>query len=101
MKALDRIDEVNEWTRQTVAEREQLVKGLVGFSFVELIYPSDANFILAKTQDPRGIYEDLVSKGIILRDRSKVELCAGCLRITIGTPDENARLLDALRDYAS
>lgn len=100
LKALERIDEVNEWTRQTVAEREQLVKSLLEFPFVEHIYPSDANFILVKTLDPRGIYEKLVRQGIILRDRSKVEMCAGCLRITIGTPAENVQLLDALRQYA-
>jgi len=100
LKALERIEEVNEWTRQTVAEREQLVKSLLELPFVEHIYPSDANFILVKTLDPRGIYENLVGKGIILRDRSKVELCAGCLRITIGTPAENAKLMEALRQYA-
>src|SRR5690606_17407130 len=59
LKALERIEEVNEWTRQTVAEREQLVKSLLELPFVEHIYPSDANFILVKTLDPRGIYENL------------------------------------------
>ncbi len=101
LQALDNIDKVNEWTRSTVTERDKLVKSLLEFPFVEHIYPSDANFILVKTTNPRGIYEDLVGKGIILRDRSKVELCAGCLRITIGTPDENVKLIEALSAYAS
>jgi histidinol-phosphate aminotransferase len=57
------------------------------------IYPSDANFILVKTTDANGIYDFLVDKGIIVRNRSKVELCEGCLRITVGTPEENKTLL--------
>lgn len=100
LQALKNVDVVNEWTRQTVAERDQLVSVLLNFTFVEHVYPSDANFILVKTTDPRGIYHDLVQRGIILRDRSKVELCAGCLRITIGTPEENAQLVEGLRRYA-
>ena len=82
-----------------MAQRDKLVLGLKDFEFVEDIYPSDANFILVKTTQPKGIYNFLVQKGIIVRDRSKVELCAGCLRITVGTPAENEILLNTLQDF--
>jgi len=63
---------------------------------VRRVYPSDANFLLVKTDDARGIYEKLLEDGIVVRDRSKVELCEGCLRITVGTEKENAELVGAL-----
>lgn len=99
LKALERVDEVNDWIRSTVAEREKLSNDLLSLDFVVHVYPSDANFILVKTSDPRALYEYLVGESIIVRDRSKVELCAGCLRFTVGTPDENAMLVEALRRY--
>ena len=64
------------------------------------IYPSDANFILAKTTDAKGIYNHLVALGIIVRDRSKVELCEGCLRITVGTAEENLVLIEAVKKFS-
>lgn len=96
IRAIDKLDQVNEWIRITVQEREKLVKALAGFSFVQKVYPSDANFLLVKMDDPRGMYDALVTKGIIVRDRSKISLCEGCLRITVGTPEENEKLLEAL-----
>lgn len=99
LKALDHVDKINGWIRLTVEERDKLAAALGSFDFVEHVYPSDANFILAKTTDPGGIYTFLVEKGIIVRNRSKVELCEGCLRITIGTPAENRVLLETLALY--
>ncbi len=99
VKALQNIDLINLWIRETLAERDKLVLELKDFDFVLDIFPSDANFILVKTTDPKGIYNYLVSKGIIVRDRSKVELCEGCLRITIGTPEENITLIQTLKKY--
>jgi len=96
LAALDHVDQVNDWIKTTVAEREKLSEGLRAFEFVDHVYPSDANFLLVKTTSPRALYEYLVGRSIIVRDRSKVELCAGCLRITVGTPEENAELLAAL-----
>ncbi|MEC3878434.1 histidinol-phosphate transaminase [Parapedobacter sp. 10938] len=96
LAALDRVDQVNEWIKTTVAEREKLSDALRSFDFVTHVYPSDANFILVKTSDPRALYEYLVGESIIVRDRSKVELCAGCLRLTVGTPEENTTLVAAL-----
>ncbi len=99
LEALDNVAQVNEWIKQIVAERDKLISDIKTLSFVNYIYPSDANFILAKTSDPRKIYTYLVEQGIIIRDRSKVELCEGCLRITIGTPAENQELIKALRNF--
>ncbi|MDB4918750.1 histidinol-phosphate transaminase [Mucilaginibacter sp.] len=99
LQALANVDQVNIWIKETLMQRDRLVIGLKDFDFVLDIYPSDANFILAKTTDARGIYNFLVQKGIILRDRSKVELCEGCLRITVGTPGENTILLQTLQDF--
>jgi histidinol-phosphate aminotransferase len=75
-----------------------MTKLLQDFPFVEHIYPSDANFILVKMHDARGVYEYLKEKGVIVRDRSKVHLCAESLRITIGTSEENGQLLLALKE---
>jgi histidinol-phosphate aminotransferase len=63
---------------------------------VKHIYPTDANFVLAKVDDANKTYNYLVNKGIIVRNRNSVTLCQGCLRITIGTPQENQELLTAL-----
>jgi histidinol-phosphate aminotransferase len=100
LEALDNINQVNEWIRETVIERDKLAAGLIGLPQVLEVYPSDANFLLAKTTDAKGIYNHLVEKGIIVRDRSKVELCNGCLRITVGTPDENTVLLETIAQVA-
>jgi histidinol-phosphate aminotransferase len=67
--------------------------------FVQLVYPSDANFLLVKLDDAISIYEYLKGKGIIVRNRSNVILCEGCLRITIGTEQENRELIDALGSF--
>jgi histidinol-phosphate aminotransferase len=99
LQALANIDQVNSWIKETLIQRDKLVLGLKDFDFVADIYPSDANFILVKTNDANGIYNFLVQKGIIVRNRSKVELCEGCLRITVGTPEENKILLQTLQNF--
>ncbi len=96
LEALDQVDQVNDWIKETVAEREKLVRELLELDYVQHITPSDANFILVKMEQPREVYDYLVQYGIIVRDRSKVELCEGCLRITVGTPAENQILLEKL-----
>jgi len=98
LKALQNIEQVNEWIKITVADREQLSKDLAELEIVRKVYPSDANFVLAEVTDARAIYDALVAQGIIIRDRSKVTLCEGCLRITIGTGKENETLLNALKN---
>lgn len=99
LKALDNISQVNEWIRDTVIERDKLSAALEALPQVLEVYPSDANFVLAKTTDAKGIYSHLVNKGIIVRDRSKVELCNGCLRITVGTPEENITLINTIEQF--
>ncbi|WP_426790370.1 histidinol-phosphate transaminase [Sphingobacterium sp. WOUb80] len=96
LEALDQVDQVNDWIKETVAEREKLVRELLELDYVQHITPSDANFILVKMDQPREVYDYLVQYGIVVRDRSKVELCEGCLRITVGTPAENQILLEKL-----
>ncbi|SFT18451.1 histidinol-phosphate transaminase [Sphingobacterium wenxiniae] len=94
LEALDNVTLVNTWIQEVVSEREKLAVALSSLEQVEHVTPSDANFILVKLQEPRALYNFLVSKGIIVRDRSRVELCEGCLRITVGTPEENVALLE-------
>jgi histidinol-phosphate aminotransferase len=101
LKALQNIEQVNEWIKITVADREQLSADLEALEIVKKVYPSDANFVLAEVVDAKGTYDALVNQGIIIRDRSKVTLCEGCLRITIGTSKENEVLLGALKNIKS
>ena len=98
LAALNEIEQINAWIKQTVDERERLAVSLASLDFVKKIYPSDANFLLVETNDPVYIYQSLVNNGIIVRNRSKVELCEGCLRITVGTPDENEILIKCLKN---
>lgn len=98
LQALGNVQQVNEWIRETVIERDKLSAALAQLPLVTKVYPSDANFVLARTADAKGIYQYLVGLGIVVRDRSKVELCAGCLRITVGTPEENETLINALAE---
>ena len=86
---------------EIVAGRDRLAKLIPAFKCVQKVYPSDANFLLVKVDDPRGLYNALLAAGLIVRDRSTVALCEGCLRITVGTPDENEKLLKAIEDYES
>jgi len=99
-KALELIDsegEKNEWVKIILDERAKMIRKLFKLPFVQVIYPSDANFILVKMNDARGIYEYLTEQKIIVRDRSKVTLCENSLRITIGSPEENKKLRKALK----
>ena len=96
LQALNEIDKVNEMIKEIVKEREILSEALVNLSFVKKVYPSDANFLLVKMDDPVAVYKKLLNQGIVVRDRSKVELCEGCLRITVGTSEENKTLGYAL-----
>lgn len=97
LKALQNIGQVNEWIKVTVSERENLSQELAQLPLVKKVYPSDANFILIEVIDALKTYDALVEQGIIVRDRSKVTLCEGCLRITIGTTQENEILIAALK----
>jgi histidinol-phosphate aminotransferase len=97
MELLDKKVTVQKWVKLLIAEREKMEKLLAEFPFVVKVYPSEANFLLVKMHDARGIYNYLVEEGIIVRDRSKVHLCDESLRITIGNSEENENLLCALK----
>ncbi|WDF68218.1 histidinol-phosphate transaminase [Sphingobacterium oryzagri] len=99
LEALQGVEQVNTWIKLLVEEREKLSASLAELDEVAAVTPSDANFILVKLIEPRALYNFLVDKGIIVRDRSKVELCEGCLRFTIGTPQENELLYRAIVDF--
>ncbi|HEX8567686.1 MAG TPA: histidinol-phosphate transaminase [Pyrinomonadaceae bacterium] len=99
LAALDKKAEVEKVVADIVRQRGILATELQRFSFVTCIYPSDANFLLIKTSDANRIYKYLVEQKIVVRNRTNVELCEGCLRITIGTPEENQTLLAALENY--
>jgi histidinol-phosphate aminotransferase len=99
LEALQNTEQVNDWIKQILTERDHLVLTLKKFDLVLDIYPSDANFILVKTTNANSIYDFLVSQGIIVRNRNRVELCEGCLRITVGTPLENEILINTLKSF--
>lgn len=99
LQALDHVEEVNDMIRILVDERRKLEQSLSTLPQVLEVYPSDANFLLVKTIDARGIYQDLVQKGVVVRDRSSVILCEDCLRITVGTPGENESLVRMIGQY--
>lgn len=99
LQALNNVDEVNEMIRILVAEREQLAVALTQLPQVKQVYPSDANFLLVKMANANELYQFLIAKGIVVRDRSSVLLCEDCLRITVGTPEENKRLLEAISSF--
>lgn len=99
LEALNNIEQINNWIKEIVSERDKLINDLQNFEFVQKIYPSEANFILVRTNDPQKIYNYLVSNQVIVRDRSRVELCEGCLRITIGTKEQNQKLFSLLTKY--
>lgn len=84
--------------REVCAQRTALARLLADVPCVERVYPSDANFLLVRVDDARRRYDQLVARGIIVRNRSRQPLCAGCLRLTVGTPEENERLLTALAE---
>jgi histidinol-phosphate aminotransferase len=88
-----------EWVKLLVDERALLVEQLKRLPFVLKVYPSDANFVLIRTTDAKKIYQFLIAQKIIVRNRSSVSLCAGCLRITVGAPEENVRLITALKEF--
>ena len=99
LNALDEKKKIGSWIVNTLAERERLSEAVAAYPFVEDVYPSDANFILVRTVDANAIYRYLITENIVVRDRSRVAFCEGCLRITIGTDRENDRLLEALENY--
>jgi histidinol-phosphate aminotransferase len=98
-RALERLDNTNAIQSEIAAiisERSALLKVLLDVKYVEKIYPTEANFILIKVDDANKRYDDLIAKGIVIRNRTTQPLCDNCLRLTIGTEEENKKLIEAL-----
>jgi len=100
LAALKNATQVKQWVEILKKERTVLINGLQTIPFVQHIYPTDANFVLVKVSDANAIYQYLVNKSIIVRNRNTVSLCNGCLRFTVGTSDENLILLEELRGFS-
>jgi len=99
LRALERLsnpDKVKTEIASIIGQREQLLKVLVDVKFVEKIYPTEANFILIKVDDANKRYDELIAKGIVIRNRTTQPLCENTLRLTIGTEVENKKLIESL-----
>lgn len=98
---LRRIDEgTQNHIPEIISERNKLADSLAPLECIKAVYPSDANFILVKVDNADEMYDYLVENGVIVRNRSRMPLCDGALRITIGTPEENVRTLQLFKDYS-
>ena len=97
LEALSHEAEKNEMVTQILTERTVLAENLRSLPSVQVVHPSDANFLLVQFTDAKSVFEHLIEQQVIVRDRSKVKLCDGCLRISVGTSVENKRLLTVLR----
>lgn len=98
MKRLKDTQPVEQWVNILLQERGRTIEAFSELPICEKIYPTDANFFLARVKDAQSTYDYLVEKGIIVRNRTRVSLCNNCLRVTIGTREENNELIGALRD---
>ena len=99
LEALKDPFEVDQWVKILLQERSRMIEAFRELPICEKVYPTDANFFLAKMTDATKIYNYLVDRAIIVRNRHRVQLCQNCLRITIGTKTENNELVAALRQY--
>lgn len=99
VKALKNPEKVKVKVKKIISEREKLKSELLKLSFIKNVYPSEANFILVKTTNALKIYDHLIQNKIIVRNRTNINLCENCLRISIGTKEENKLLLKALINY--
>ena len=100
-RALDRLtdsDQIKSEINSIIAQRMDLLTVLLEINFVEKIYPSEANFILVKVDDANKRYDELIAKGIVIRNRTTQPLCDNCLRLTVGTEQENLKLIVALKE---
>jgi histidinol-phosphate aminotransferase len=99
LQALEEVGQVNDMIRVIVEERGKLGEDLLQIPGIRKVHPSDANFLLVEMDKAHEVYLYLLDKGIVVRDRSRTPLCTDCLRITVGTPRENERLVLALREF--
>ncbi len=100
-KALEgvlKIKKVKNEITSILSEKETLLKELLKVTFIQKIYPTDANFVLVKVDDANKRYQQLIEKGIVLRNRSTQSLLENCLRITVGKKQENEKLIKVLNE---
>jgi histidinol-phosphate aminotransferase len=97
VEQLDYEDRKEKWVKMLLEQREILAGKLAAIPLVEKIYPSEANFLLVKVPDANGIYKKLTDEGVVVRNRNNLSLCPGCLRITVGTAEENELLINTLK----
>lgn len=100
LAALKNPTETQMRVKTLLTERKQLIYALEASPIVQQVYPSDANFLLVQTADPNGLYHFLIDQRIVVRNRSTVIGCEGCLRFTVGTPTENTRLIQQIDTFA-
>lgn len=98
-ESINQITRIDNWIKEVRNERQHLIPSLRELPFVKHVYPSSANFVLVKVNDADAVYNYLMNKGIIVRNRTRVTMCENALRITIGSKEENNELLGALRSY--
>ena len=99
LQALKDPFEVDKWVKLLLEERSRMIDAFQLLPICVKVYPTEANFFLAQMTDATKIYNYLVDKGIIVRNRHRIQLCQNCLRVTIGTKTENGELIAALRQY--
>lgn len=99
IQRLDDIFQVEKWISTIITERDRMIPAFRQLPICEVVYPTDANFFLAKVNNAPKIYNYLINKGIVVRNRTNVQLCHNCLRITVGSKQENSELLSVLRQY--
>ena len=97
LESLGQVEKKDHWVKEILSERERMKSELLSTKLVEKIFPSDANFLLVKVKEAKAVYQQLIARGVVIRDRSFITLCNNCIRITIGTPKENNSLLTELR----
>lgn len=97
LEMLHRSDEVASWVRLILSERTRMQEEISKLAVCRELFPTDANFFLMRVPNANELYHYLIDKGIVVRNRHRVVLCGDCLRITIGTPEENDALLHALK----
>ena len=100
IKLLDNFSQVEKKVKAILKNREKLEKQLAKVKCIKEVYPTDANFILVKTIDSDAIYKYLIEKGIVARNRNGITLCDNCLRITVGTAEENKQVIAALKNFS-
>lgn len=93
--------QIVKWVGMLKAERTRLADSLKNYPDTEHVFPTDANFILVRVRDAQALYNHLLTQGIIVRNRHKVQLCHNCLRITVGLPEENDALMEAMHAFLS